>query len=635
MSGGLARGIHCNECLQGKVTGCLRQITNLKVPTAMRSVEDLKAHPHTSYANVYTERHLNQIIARTYRQCQKKAARVDNMMAGGSEQCTMCLQSMLRRGLRTPAPFLIIIAETDSSSILPCRQCNKTNRLCAHCGQYASKLHIHGLPTSDLSGSPTTSSATITQNIPVDTSLRSFISLQSPQSSINVRSSANPLPSPIPSPVPSAISNPSHRSASLYPSCSIQPPWDRSYNENEPYIIDGGFEYPLQQGQDVPHSRSFSDPTVGLPRSRTPLGSPQPYLGGPPHSRPVQHPRPVKPGMIPPLASPSSSPQPNPSGSPYRAPTQPSQPMQQLRPASPIPAISLWPDSCRPFSSTHGQPPQPRQSSHPAAPSPPTSHQPAPTRPSHNKLAQSSYPSQSPQPAYPSQSPQPAYPSQSPQPAYPSQSPQPTYPSQGTQPAYPTQPTSSKQNLTDAFPSMPTRPPHPTQHPQSLAPTIPDILGTPPVQRLSSAPQVLISTPEHPQKAEAIPQQKRHKMAGLKKAYDITQKNAATRFVTRVAAKTAFSAVSNVIGADIGGVVDAAGGLNLGGTGIDVGSLVGKAVTTTADAAFDEALGDDDRARHSGGRWKTINPSMMGRQGFRFGGGGGGGGVNQDHITQT
>lgn len=152
---------------------------------------------------------------------------------------------------------------------------------------------------------------------------------------------------------------------------------------------------------------------------------------------------------------------------------------------------------------------------------------------------------------------------------------------------------------------------------------MPDTPSTPPVQRLSSAPQVLISTPEHPRE-EAIPQQKRNRLAGFKKAYDVTQKNAATRFVTRVAAKTAFSAVSNVIGADIGSVVDAAGGMNLGGTGIDGGNLVSKVVTSTADAAFDEALGEDNRTGRGGGRWKTLKPNVMGLQGVIFGGGSGG-----------
>jgi hypothetical protein len=113
-------------------------------------------------------------------------------------------------------------------------------------------------------------------------------------------------------------------------------------------------------------------------------------------------------------------------------------------------------------------------------------------------------------------------------------------------------------------------------------------------------------------------------MAGLKKAYDVTQKNAATRFVTKVATRTAFSAISNVIGADLGGVVDAAGGMNLGGTGIDGGSIVSKVVTSAADAAFDEAFGEDDRrpSHDGGGRWKNLKPNVMGRQGVRFGGGG-------------
>lgn len=100
--GGLARGIHCNECQYGIIPDCFRQVTHLTVSTAMRSVEDLKAHPHISYVQVYTEKHLNRVIARSYRECQKKARRVDDMMSGfvdemvadGSDQCMMCFQSM-------------------------------------------------------------------------------------------------------------------------------------------------------------------------------------------------------------------------------------------------------------------------------------------------------------------------------------------------------------------------------------------------------------------------------------------------------------------------------------------------------------------------------------------------------------
>lgn len=153
------------------------------------------------------------------------------------------------------------------------------------------------------------------------------------------------------------------------------------------------------------------------------------------------------------------------------------------------------------------------------------------------------------------------------------------------------------------------------------------------MKRLSSAPQVLVSTLQHPQ-GEAIPQQSRNRFAGFKKAYDVTQKNAATRFVTRVAAKSAFGAITNVIGADISGVIDAAGGLGLGGTGVDVGSLVGQAVTSTANATFDEAMGDENHGEHGGGRWRNQKPNVMVRQGAKFANGGGGG-VNQGPITQN
>jgi hypothetical protein len=48
-----------------------------------------------------------------------------------------------------------------------------------------------------------------------------------------------------------------------------------------------------------------------------------------------------------------------------------------------------------------------------------------------------------------------------------------------------------------------------------------------------------------------------------------TQKSFATRFATRAVARTASGAITTVIGANISGVSNGAGGLNLGGNGID------------------------------------------------------------------
>jgi hypothetical protein len=190
------------------------------------------------------------------------------------------------------------------------------------------------------------------------------------------------------------------------------------------------------------------------------------------------------------------------------------------------------------------------------------------------------------------------------------------YPEQGPTPIYPTPSTSNQTNPTHAFPSRPAQPPHQTSYPQPGAPTAPDIQTNPSITRLSSAPQVLVSTAEHQTQEEAIPQQKRSKFAGFVAA---TQKNAATRIATRVVAKTAFGALSNVVGADIGGAIDVAGGMNLLGSGIDAGNLVGNAVTSAANSAFDEAMGEDDRANnHAGNRWNNLKS-----KGARFGGGGG------------
>lgn len=477
--GGLTRGIHCNECSHGKFIGCLRQLTRLTVPKVIRSMEDLKAHQHTSYIEVYTEKHLNQIIARSYRQCQNKAGRADDMVAEGSEQCMMCLQSMSHRDLRTSAPFMTILPETLSSSSLPCRQCNENIRFCPHCGQHASKLHIHDLPGGDSFGIPRLSSTTVIQNITMDSLPMSLISLQPPQQS---PTDSRTRSSPVPRPVSGHVSRANHHSPLLSPNSAMPPLWNRANDENKPYHPHGASRYSVEQDQNESFHRSLSDPTVNLSRSRPPSGSPQPYPTGQLHSTPLQN------------------------------PIQSSHSASAARPISPLPEPS------------------------------PASH------------------------------------------------------------------------------TTPAEPVHPRESPQPAAPTTPDTPITPPIARLSSAPQVLVSSPQYPQE-DAIPEQKRSKFTGIKKAYDVTQKNAATHFVTRVAAKTAFGAVTNVIGADISSAIDNVGGLNLGGTGIDAGNLVGRAVTSAADTAFDEAMGENDRGGHGGGRWKNLRTNVIGRQGARLGGG--------------
>lgn len=57
---------------------------------AMQSSQELQTHPHTNYADVYFEKHLNQAVARSYRQCQLKSRRVDDLRTSGGSQCTMC-----------------------------------------------------------------------------------------------------------------------------------------------------------------------------------------------------------------------------------------------------------------------------------------------------------------------------------------------------------------------------------------------------------------------------------------------------------------------------------------------------------------------------------------------------------------
>lgn len=57
----------------------------------MRSVDALKKHPHTTFVDIYSEKHLNEVIARSYRECVRKMVRLDAMMPYAGEQCSFCL----------------------------------------------------------------------------------------------------------------------------------------------------------------------------------------------------------------------------------------------------------------------------------------------------------------------------------------------------------------------------------------------------------------------------------------------------------------------------------------------------------------------------------------------------------------
>ncbi|KIW97492.1 uncharacterized protein Z519_01076 [Cladophialophora bantiana CBS 173.52] len=94
----------------------------------MRNSEALKGHAHRHFIDIYTEENLNQVIARSYRECQRKVMRVDGIVVAGSEQCSLCLH------------------KTSPISPLHCQQCDQVLKLCTHCIQYASKLHVHPIP---------------------------------------------------------------------------------------------------------------------------------------------------------------------------------------------------------------------------------------------------------------------------------------------------------------------------------------------------------------------------------------------------------------------------------------------------------------------------------------------------------
>ncbi|OAP63354.1 hypothetical protein AYL99_02581 [Fonsecaea erecta] len=107
-----ANGIYCQTCAQ-----------------PIHSMDALKGHPHTDYVDIYTEDNLNHVIARSYRECQRKTMRIDGFVAVASdEQCSLCLH------------------RTTSTAPLNCQQCDKLLKLCLHCLQNASKLHVHPIP---------------------------------------------------------------------------------------------------------------------------------------------------------------------------------------------------------------------------------------------------------------------------------------------------------------------------------------------------------------------------------------------------------------------------------------------------------------------------------------------------------
>ena len=175
----------------------------------------------------------------------------------------------------------------------------------------------------------------------------------------------------------------------------------------------------------------------------------------------------------------------------------------------------------------------------------------------------------------------------------------------------------------------------PVQPPRPAAQVTPDTPDTqPPIARLTSAPEILISTPEHPSPATAhqdaatkVTHQKRGagKFTAFKNVYQASQKNAWTRAATKVTVKMATGALTNVIGADVSQAVDGIGGVaNVAqSTGIDWGNVAGKAVSSVADVGVDTVMEKAEGGR-GGGDGGGHGVAAAGDGGSGGGGGGAG-----------
>lgn len=443
-------------------------------------------------------------------------------------------------------------AGTSKLSFTTCQLCEQPPRLCMHCMQYASKLHTHaGFIESDnrepnavmaetsnvLRRKPRMYTLSYGGTI-VATEPEVRVKHQTPLSSLQNDVKARPNQQKTP-----AI----HQNSSLHPSSRVRSPDpipDLLHCRPSPRItaITPGphvettlLDRPTIRPSHTHHSRATSYLKPG-----TVIAHPSPTRPMEWDLRPSQ--------ALPTSVSPSKPLRPLPhhgqpalvSPRPHQGPlSRPSRPVCQL-PPSPFPTYTAQPlpgKLTKPTRPQHGAQPG-NQTTMPAAAHPPSTHRPSASAP-----------------------------------ASPSQSPQPIHP-----PTSPARPPITQ--VASAPPQLPTLSTAQTTGPQAQ----------------SAVSTITAAAPATAATNTTEPNKRNGRLAALKQAYAETQKTAAGRIITQVGAKTAFSAVSQVIGVEVGGLVDSTARLSDLGRGdalsaIDVGGLVGGAVQQGMDGCFEEVLG--------------------------------------------
>lgn len=500
-------------------------------------------------------------------------------------------------------------AGTPSESLIPCQHCDQASRLCAHCALHASKLHVHDVAVQDPPRRPRPASVAVVQTNNVSSQPRPSTSVRAARS----HNAANHNISSPTSPVLQLSSNFSNQAPPIFPQYDVQV---------------GGYagHHPPAQ-QTTPYQRSSSEPINNVSKVHASARSPSHINVAGPNNSTLQphHAHNGAPGHSASVGM--SHPQPGNTASVRPAP----RPIQPSKPPYPISSGQLpgpQPAHHRPTQNRPQHQPAPVHVPRPVSPIPQVFTPPQQVIPPRNKLSKPTNPQPGQRPTHspgpvPVQRPSPI-PSPKPRPPAVSAPVSPRPPQHSQSPASPT-PVPISHVVSAPHPAPNTKPQPP---PLTQVATSPQVLQTiptaQPLQPPSPDPSAVAAAAAA---APSASQQKRSKFGALKDAYGATQKTAAGRILTRVAAKTAFGAVSNVVGVELGGAVDAIDGLsNLGGTGFDVGNLVGGAVQEGMDGVYDEATGAGGKT--SGGLglkdWRRFGMGRPGMGSVPRGGGQGG-----------
>jgi hypothetical protein len=98
-------------------------------------------HPHISYTEYVEIGALEEVIMNSYRQCQKKESREDELTVDGDQQYSACHHSTFLYA--SSVSRLTLASEFPSRGMSLCRACNMLVKLCGHSFRAVSALHGH------------------------------------------------------------------------------------------------------------------------------------------------------------------------------------------------------------------------------------------------------------------------------------------------------------------------------------------------------------------------------------------------------------------------------------------------------------------------------------------------------------